>query len=329
MQQTAVTSAPQFATTRAPFPSQTPVPSNIKSCSSCKIPTTTTTTQRPPAPPAPVKPIQQVPYNVEREQTNYPQPPNQNPQQPSFLQQPSQRPNYPQQPSQNTPQTPSYPQPNQDVTPHKYPQQQPNYQQTQDPVVNFPSTAPQLPISGIDNRLGFVDQQGPPQGVDTPQQQPPQTVQPAQPSRNPKQYQPEEPTTKPALTYAQMQIVSKDTDIYSKKPGEKEGLPPGVTKDTVTTLLYTFNYTVGFHGHHEEGYTNGAKKGYYFVTGRNGIRTRVDYEADEKGFRPKISQEVLDLISEEVPKPETEKDEKYGLKGYEFKWLYFPDAKSS
>lgn len=121
-----------------------------------------------------------------------------------------------------------------------------------------------------------------------------------------------------------MQIVDPNTDIYHRGPGEKAGLPPGVSKGQMEALLYTFNYTVGFHGHHEEGYTSGAKKGYYYVTGRNGVRTRVDYEADENGFRPKITQEVLDLVSEEVPKEETEKDEKYGLKGYEFKWLYYP-----
>lgn len=126
-----------------------------------------------------------------------------------------------------------------------------------------------------------------------------------------------------------MSIVDKDTDINKKAPGEQDGLPNGLTKNDMMTLLYTFNYTVGFHGHFEEGYTNGAKQGYYFVTGRNGVRTRIDYVADEKGFRPKISQEVLDLLSDDVPKPETEKDEKYGLKGYEFKWLYYPvDAKA-
>lgn len=132
------------------------------------------------------------------------------------------------------------------------------------------------------------------------------------------------PINKPMLISAQMQIVDKNTDIYSRGPGENEGLPTGLTKDDMSTLLYTFNYTVGFHGHHEEGYTNGVKKGYYYVTGRNGVRTRVDYTADETGFHPKISQEVLDLLSEDVPKPETERDEKYGLKGYEFKWLYYP-----
>ncbi|XP_045492969.1 protein lethal(3)malignant blood neoplasm 1-like isoform X2 [Colias croceus] len=135
---------------------------------------------------------------------------------------------------------------------------------------------------------------------------------------------PEIPPEKPMLISAQMQIVDKNTDIYHKNPGESDGLPEGVTKDYMERVLYVFNYTVGFHGHFEKGYANGAKQGYYYVTGRNGVRTRVDYEADEKGFRPKISQEVLDLLSDEVPKPETEKEPKYGLKSYEFKWLYFP-----
>lgn len=131
-------------------------------------------------------------------------------------------------------------------------------------------------------------------------------------------------SNKPTLVAAQMQIVPQDTDIYNKRTGESEGLPDGLTKDDMSRLLYTFNYTVGFHGHHEEGYTNGAKQGYYYTTGRNGVRIRVDYVADEKGFRPKISQEVLDVLSDDVPKPETEKEERFGLKGYEFKWLYYP-----
>ncbi|KAF9414973.1 hypothetical protein HW555_007240 [Spodoptera exigua] len=131
-------------------------------------------------------------------------------------------------------------------------------------------------------------------------------------------------SAKPTLFSAQMQIVDKNTDIHALGPGEQKGLPPGLTQGDMTQLLYTFNYTVGFHAHFEEGYTNGVKKGYYYVTGRNGVRTRIDYVADDTGFHPTVSQEVLDLLSEEVPKPETEKDEKYGLKGYEFKWLYYP-----
>lgn len=129
---------------------------------------------------------------------------------------------------------------------------------------------------------------------------------------------------KPTLVSAQIQVVDKNTDIHYKRPGEKQGLPEGLTENDMMQLLYTFNYTLGFQAHYEEGYTNGFKQGYYYVTGRNGVRTRIDYTADDKGFHPKISQDVLDLLSDDVPKPETEKDEKYGLRGYDFKWLYYP-----
>ncbi|XP_053602816.1 protein lethal(3)malignant blood neoplasm 1 [Plodia interpunctella] len=186
---------------------------------------------------------------------------------------------------------------------------------------NYPGPNGVSPQTG--NNLNYPDPNSPSysQGSNYPNQ----GQQPAG-ERNPKQFEPQQPGTsqKPTLTYAQMQIVDKNTDIYKKGPNERDGLPDGLTKNDMSRLLYTFNYTVGFHGHFEEGYTNGAKQGYYFVTGRNGVRTRVDYVADEKGFRPKITQEVLDLLSDDVPKPETEKDEKYGLNGYEFKWLYYP-----
>lgn len=130
---------------------------------------------------------------------------------------------------------------------------------------------------------------------------------------------------KPKLISVDMQIIDKNTDIHTLQPGERQGLPAGLSEHDMSRLLYTFNYTVGFHGHFEEGYANGVKKGYYYVTGRNGVRTRVDYVADKTGFHPKMSQELLDLLSDDVPKPDTEKDAKYGLKGYEFKWLYFPE----
>ncbi|XP_063532238.1 protein lethal(3)malignant blood neoplasm 1 [Cydia strobilella] len=242
------------------------------------------------------------PQSGQDSQTNYPQGPGS----------PQQGPNSYNPQGQGPQAGPNYPQPGQN-----YPQEGQNYPQPGQsgqnaPSGNFPETPEKnlLPPSGerepkqIESRFGETpgaqNNQIGPQGL-----------------------------SKPQLISAQMQIVDKNTDVNHIAPGEREGLPTGLTKDDMTTLLYTFNYTVGFHGHHEEGYTNGAKKGYYYVTGRNGVRTRVDYVADENGFRPKITQEVLDLLSEEVPKPETEKDEKYGLKGYEFKWLYYPvDSKT-
>lgn len=268
---------------------------------------------------------------------------------------PQQGVNYPQQ-GQAAPQSgPNYPQQGQNFLQQgqNSPQGGQNYPQ---PGQNYPQQGQNLPQGGQNypqqgQSVAQREQNYPQSGQNVPQkrqnypqpgqnspalQNPQQNLQPPHGDRNPKQIESRfgEPgqennqvgpgPAKPQLISAQMQIVDRNTDVNYKAPGEKEGLPNGLTKDDMMTLLYTFNYTVGFHGHHEEGYTNGAKKGYYYVTGRNGVRTRVDYVADENGFRPKITQEVLDLLSEDVPKPETEKDEKYGLKGYEFKWLYYP-----
>ncbi|XP_061710381.1 protein lethal(3)malignant blood neoplasm 1 [Cydia pomonella] len=272
------------------------------------------------------------PQRGQDSQTNYPQGPGSPQQGPNSYnsqgQGPQAGPNNPQ-PEQNYPQEgQNYPHPGQPGQNYPHPGQPgQNYPQPGQPGQNYPqpgqpgqnSPSGNFPQTPEQNLL-------PPSGQREPKQIESRFGE--TPGAQNNQVGPQGPR-KPQLISAQMQIVDKNTDVNYKAPGEKEGLPNGLTKDDMTTLLYTFNYTVGFHGHHEEGYTNGAKKGYYYVTGRNGVRTRVDYVADENGFRPKITQEVLDLLSEDVPKPETEKDEKYGLKGYEFKWLYYPvDSKT-
>lgn len=327
------------------------IASSAKSCSHCSIPTTTTK-----APQltdiAVVSRDRPVPSAFGQQESNY--------QQQGF----SSQPNYPSQesgitneygksdanpniPQQGNYDNQNYPQnvreqgaqsqsspPSKNSANEYYPQELPK--QTEQEIPNVSQNYPQL---HSDNN--YVPQAS----YNQPQ---PEEHQPTQGGtlRNPKQYTDITPnygnnqpqgfdaalasqnnppvSNKPTLVAAQMQIVSKDTDIYHKNPGEREGLPNGISKNDMTRLLYTFNYTVGFHGHHEEGYTNGAKQGYYYTTGRNGVRIRVDYVADENGFRPKISQEVLDVLSDDVPKPETEKEERFGLKGYEFKWLYYP-----
>jgi len=101
---------------------------------------------------------------------------------------------------------------------------------------------------------------------------------------------------------------------------ERTGLPKDITEADIMKLLYRFNYTVGFHGHHEEGYRNGDKIGGYFVNGRNGISTQVKYIANEFGYQPNITFIPIGLDSPDTPKEETEKN--YGLKGYAFDWFY-------
>ncbi|EAT36464.1 AAEL011451-PA [Aedes aegypti] len=83
-------------------------------------------------------------------------------------------------------------------------------------------------------------------------------------------------------------------------------------------LLYRFNYTVGYHGHHEQGDRQGNKEGGYFAVGRDGIRRGVTYKANEFGFQPHIKFEKVS--PEETPREETEKQA--GLKGFDFKWFW-------
>ncbi|XP_065163938.1 protein lethal(3)malignant blood neoplasm 1-like isoform X3 [Atheta coriaria] len=106
--------------------------------------------------------------------------------------------------------------------------------------------------------------------------------------------------------------------IQDKYPNMVDGLPAGIKEGDITDLLYRFNYTVGFHGHYEKGYKNGAKVGGYFVNDRDGVSRIVTYVADENGYRPKVKFIRLDLTSDLVPKEGTEKT--FGLKNFEFVW---------
>ncbi|XP_046392941.1 protein lethal(3)malignant blood neoplasm 1-like [Ischnura elegans] len=101
----------------------------------------------------------------------------------------------------------------------------------------------------------------------------------------------------------------------NKGPGGSEGF--GLAPGEKGGPHYKFNYTVGFHGHHETGYKGGSKEGGYYANHRDGEGQRVVYEANEFGYQPNITK--VRLTDEETPKLETEKD--YGLKGYEFKWF--------
>uniref|UniRef100_A0A182Q2B6 Uncharacterized protein n=1 Tax=Anopheles farauti TaxID=69004 RepID=A0A182Q2B6_9DIPT len=83
-------------------------------------------------------------------------------------------------------------------------------------------------------------------------------------------------------------------------------------------LLYRFNYTAGYHGHHEQGDRQGNKEGGYYSIGRDGIRRGVTYKANEFGYQPHVKFEKVS--PEETPREETEKQA--GLKGFDFKWFY-------
>ncbi|KAK9869784.1 hypothetical protein WA026_003516 [Henosepilachna vigintioctopunctata] len=107
-----------------------------------------------------------------------------------------------------------------------------------------------------------------------------------------------------------------DIPIKDKYPGMVDGLPPGINEKDITNILYKFNWTVGFQGHYETGYKNGAKVGGYFVNGSDGISRVVTYVADEFGYRPKVR-----IINIGLDSPDTPKDDKtFELKSFEFVW---------
>lgn len=126
----------------------------------------------------------------------------------------------------------------------------------------------------------------------------------------------------PAITVSNQQINipgRESIPIKDPYPNMQDGLPTGITQNDMLDLLYKFNYTSGFHGHHEKGYKNGAKVGAYFVNGRDGISRVVEYVADENGYRPKVKFINLGYDSPDTPKEGTEKT--FGLRGYEFTWF--------
>lgn len=82
-------------------------------------------------------------------------------------------------------------------------------------------------------------------------------------------------------------------------------------------LLYRFNYTTDFQGHHEEGDRLGNKDGEYYSVGRDNIKRIVSYKANEFGFMPYIRQEPLS------PQQLQYYDERNNqLRGYNFEWFY-------
>lgn len=100
------------------------------------------------------------------------------------------------------------------------------------------------------------------------------------------------------------------------KPGTVEKM-----QELLGDILYKFNYTVGYHGHHEQGDQAGTKEGGYFSIGRDGFKRTVSYKANSNGFQPKVKVEKVSL--EETPQPETEKENK--RHDYEFKWFFKND----
>lgn len=82
-------------------------------------------------------------------------------------------------------------------------------------------------------------------------------------------------------------------------------------------LLYRFNYTTDFQGHHETGDRAGNKDGEYYSVGRDNVKQVVSYKANEFGYMPHIRREPIN------PQELQYYDEKNNkLRGYKFEWFY-------
>jgi hypothetical protein len=103
--------------------------------------------------------------------------------------------------------------------------------------------------------------------------------------------------------------------FFNKNAGNSEHY--NKMENLMNGLLYKFNYTTDFQGHHEQGDRQGKKEGEYYSVGRDNIKRVVSYKANEFGFMPIIRQEPLN------PQDLQYYDEKNNkLRGYEFKWFY-------
>ncbi|KAL1139004.1 hypothetical protein AAG570_009065 [Ranatra chinensis] len=118
--------------------------------------------------------------------------------------------------------------------------------------------------------------------------------------------------------------ANQNTSPFSPTKGSQGNIPQKEPRghmkiEDLMGILYKFNYTLKFHGHHEVGDRAGNKEGGYFFNGRDGFGRDVKYIANEFGYQPNIS--LVELDSDNTPKEETEKLMNR-LKGYEFKWFY-------
>lgn len=176
------------------------------------------------------------------------------------------------------------------------------FQQSNQPAYQSPFQQTNSPQFQQTNHSPF-QQTNPPQFLQT---NPPQFQQ-----TNPSPFRQPNPIPQ---TVPQVEFIDTRPNNQGQPPFQQQSADQSV----LTGPLYKFNYTVGYHGHNEQGDRGGNKEGGYYSIGRDGYKRTVEYRADGNGYRPHT---ILERVqSDLVPQPETEKEK--GLQGYEFKWFY-------
>lgn len=124
---------------------------------------------------------------------------------------------------------------------------------------------------------------------------------------------PNSPNSQNSLTSS----LSSPQSPNSQSNPPQEFYNKGSLEQMLQGLLYRFNYTTDFFGHHEEGDFGGRKDGGYFSIGPDNLKRTVTYKANEFGYQPYVKTE---LVRPEELQLYDEKNNR--LRGYNFEWFY-------
>ncbi|XP_050689005.1 uncharacterized protein LOC126981609 isoform X2 [Eriocheir sinensis] len=114
------------------------------------------------------------------------------------------------------------------------------------------------------------------------------------------------PTIPPVDTNIVTEAVMKTQDSQGKQLQPTPTFIESDGDDSSTLPAYTFGYTTPTHGHTESGLPDGSKKGEYYWDGPDGWRRIVTYEANERGFFPRMRQvRIPTTTTTTVPPPTT------------------------
>ncbi|KAG7165455.1 putative Insect cuticle protein-like 1 [Homarus americanus] len=125
------------------------------------------------------------------------------------------------------------------------------------------------------------------------------------------------PRPRDPLLVPEVPLVVDNTIVVDNSQGRQLSSPNQTTqRPTVTTTtakpekkpepLYSFGFTTPTHGHTETGLPDGSKKGEYYWDAPDGWRRIVTYEANERGFFPKMRRVRIPTTTPVPPSTTTE-----------------------
>ncbi|XP_064114844.1 uncharacterized protein LOC135221039 [Macrobrachium nipponense] len=107
-------------------------------------------------------------------------------------------------------------------------------------------------------------------------------------------------TPKPRNPLSISPVPQVNNAIEAEEPQGRQLSQPG-TAEKEPEPLYSYGYKTDTHGHTESGLPDGSKKGEYYWDSPDGWRIIVTYEANERGFYPRVKRIRL---TPTTPRPE-------------------------